>query len=78
METQHDNQLSINFDITSIPSRENIHFAELRVWKFVVNDSQLISLMTNKSISGQCLVLILYAAQTRENAVGGTKNVVVS
>ena len=77
METQHDNQVGMNFDITSIPSRENIHFAELRVWKFVANDSHFISLLTNKSISGHCLVLILHATQTRGNGVG-TKNVVVS
>lgn len=78
METQHDNLLGMKFDITSIPSEENIHFAELRVWKFVANDSHFLSLLTNKSISGQCLVLILYMEQTRGNAVGGTKNVVVS
>ncbi|KAI6652113.1 BMPLb [Oopsacas minuta] len=67
---QLENQLSFHFDIKSIPSRERVHFGELRIWKSAAKDPEFLSLLTNRDISGQCLTLVLSATLLRGNNLG--------
>ena len=76
--TQLQQRLTLDFNIRSIHARERIHFAELRIWKSSVNNSQFNSLLSNKNIPGQCLTLFLYATQMRRDGTGKDYTFVVS